>query len=115
TKPSWNDDDDGSDKALLDRIRALGGAGAALLDHAEMRDLMLPVLRADFALAASFVWRGPAELDCPVTAIGGLGDSFVDPDALKDWSIVSTGRFRSHLMRGSHFFFQERPRDFADI
>ena len=94
----------GTDAELLARIRRLGGTPSAVLESRELLDLLLPPLRADFALIDDYLYRPGAPLDCPIVAVGGDADSAVDPALVAQWALQTAAGFTQHTIKGGHFF-----------
>jgi len=95
---------------VLNEVRQLNGTPAELLEHEELLELLLPVLRADFHLCGTFVTNFRRPLDCPVTAFGGLDDPISTPrENLTSWSRETTGPFDLQMMPGGHFFIDQSP------
>ncbi|QCB94987.1 thioesterase II family protein [Cellulomonas shaoxiangyii] len=88
------------------RLARLNGTPRELLDDLGFMALMEPVLRADFAVADSYLWRDGPGVGCPVTALGGTADRSVTAAALDAWAAATTGPFRRHLLPGDHFFLR---------
>lgn len=95
------------DDQLIDRVRQIGGTPAQVLADARLMRLVLPVLRADFAVNDGHVHRPGPLLDCPVTALGGRDDPEASPRALTAWQRHTTGPFRLRLFDGGHFYLRE--------
>lgn len=89
---------------LLRQLRQLNGTPEAVLAHAELRALVLPVLRADLAVCETYVYRAGRPLDCPISACGGLEDAFVSREQLAGWRAQTGSSFSLHLFPGDHFF-----------
>lgn len=94
------------DAELLAALRLYNGAPAAALDHPELMELMLPTIRADFALAADYRYAPEAPLPLPVRALGGAHDPHVPFAGLQDWQEESTEPLRRYSFQGDHFFIQ---------
>lgn len=90
------------DETFLSKLREMGGTPEELLRNAEMREIILPILRSDFCAYESYVFTRGRPLSCPLTAMGGRSDSLVSEEDLKLWSI-HTRTFACHLMDGGHF------------
>lgn len=89
----------------------LDGTPAEVLDNAELRELLLPTLRADFAVGETYRYVEGSPLNCPVFALGGLGDETVDRRDLDGWRETTTGSFQRLMLAGNHFFLKtSRPR-----
>lgn len=94
------------DTDLIAALRQYNGAPAAALDEPELMALMLPAVRADFALAADYEYGGGAPLTIPVSVYGGDRDPHVDFEDLSRWQDDTTEPIRLHRFVGDHFFIQ---------
>jgi medium-chain acyl-[acyl-carrier-protein] hydrolase len=92
------------EKDFLDELRRLKGTPAEVLEHAELMQLMLPVLRADFELIQTYRFAARPLLDCPITAFGGMEDTEVTRESLEAWREMTTGAFKLRMLPGDHFF-----------
>jgi len=92
------------DSALVDRLRRLGGTPPEVLRNTELLELVLPVLRADFAVLDGYRYVDPTPLDCPVTAFVAYQDSIVARSSVDAWRRHTTGGFSCRLLPGGHFF-----------
>jgi medium-chain acyl-[acyl-carrier-protein] hydrolase len=93
-----------TDDALIAMLRRLGGTPREVLENRAFAAALLPMIRADLALAES---QGIGEADClscPVTAFAGSDDASVGPDALDAWRHATRGRFRAFWVPGGHFY-----------
>ncbi|MER8188481.1 thioesterase domain-containing protein [Kitasatospora sp. NPDC094015] len=98
-------DDLPSDEVLLDELRRDRAAPPEVLADAELMALLLPVLRADLAVVASYR-DDPARppLRAPLRLYHGR-DEVPDPDRLvAGWAPSVTGTPRAHGFPGGHFF-----------
>ena len=91
---------------FLAGLADLGGISRELLQHREMVELLLPMLRADVSLYETYEFREQPPLDCPITAYGGTEDARVSREALEAWGRHATGPFRVRIFPGGHFFHQ---------
>lgn len=89
---------------LMHALYDLGGTPAAVLRNPGVRDLLLPLIRADFAVNETYRYRWAAPLDLPLTVYQGIDDSRVSIDEAREWEQQSTGPFRVKHIRGDHFF-----------
>jgi surfactin synthase thioesterase subunit len=76
---------------------------------AELMELILPIVRADFAVCDSYLFHPQPFLSCPVFAFGGLSDPDVKPQHIAEWRYLTSGGFASHLLEGDHFFILQEP------
>src|SRR2546423_358721 len=72
-------------------LRRLNGTPAAVLDHEELMELLLPTLRADFAVCETYRYHVGPPLLCPISALGGLGDDTVSRQDLDAWHEQTIG------------------------
>jgi medium-chain acyl-[acyl-carrier-protein] hydrolase len=93
-----------------EELRRLNGTPPEVLENDELMDLLLPTLRADFALCETYAYSPGPPLDCPVSALGGLGDDTVSRQDLDAWREQTTGPFRLRMLPGDHFFLQTNQR-----
>jgi medium-chain acyl-[acyl-carrier-protein] hydrolase len=89
---------------FVEEIRRLNGTPEGVLQSAELRQLFLPLLRADFAVHETYVYAAGVPLDCPITAFGGRQDSSVSREALGAWRAQTRRSFTLHMLPGDHFF-----------
>jgi medium-chain acyl-[acyl-carrier-protein] hydrolase len=89
---------------LLDKLRQLNGTPKEVLEHPELMQMMLPLLRADFSVAETYVCKPEPALDTPMTVFGGLADEDVEREDLEQWRQHTNAAFRLSMLAGDHFF-----------
>jgi surfactin synthase thioesterase subunit len=82
-----------------------------VLEHPELMDLVMPLLRADFALLETHRHRPGPPLPCPITACGGLSDPDVSDEEVEGWREHAGGPFRKVMLPGNHFFLLHEAGD----
>jgi medium-chain acyl-[acyl-carrier-protein] hydrolase len=82
----------------------LNGTPREVLEHHELLELMLPLLRADFELIHTYEYSPEPPFAFPITAFGGLEDLEVSSEQLAAWREQTTSQFRLHMLPGDHFF-----------
>lgn len=92
---------------LREKLREINGTPAEVLANAELMELMLPLVRADFELNDTYVYTDRPLPSWPVTAFGGLLDPEVDHEHLEAWKEITRGPFRVRMFEGDHFFLHE--------
>lgn len=90
------------DELILAHLRWLRQGSEAVSD--ELLTLLLPRLRADYAVCAAYQPRDEAALGCAITAFGGEADPFVTREALAAWAQETQRAFSLHMLAGDHFF-----------
>lgn len=99
--------DDAELKAMLHQLGYLGGETAADPDSAALLGAMLPLLRDDLTVAATYRYRAEAPLPCPVLAFGGDADPVATPDDVRAWKAQAAGEFEATIVPGGHFHLFE--------
>ena len=89
---------------FLAELCHLKGTPEAVLQNAELMQLLLPVLRADFAIDETYVYTPAEPLDCPISAFGGWQDDRVSRDDLAAWRDQTRSSFTLRMFPGDHFF-----------
>ena len=92
------------DDQFKEELRRLNGTAPEILEHPELFQFVLPLLRADFELCYSYEYREREPLPCPITAFGGMADSFVSRDQLTAWREHTRSEFSVKMLPGDHFF-----------
>ncbi len=96
--------------ALWEELRRLNGTPPEVLENAELRRLVEPTLRADFAIDETYLHTNEAPLTCPISAFGGISDREVSGEMLAAWRRHTEGSFELRMMPGDHFFIHaSRP------
>lgn len=88
-------------------IREYNGTPKEVLEHKELMDLMLPILRADFEVCETYTYTERAPFNCPLTAFGGLQDQGAPRNYMQAWEKHTTGKFNLRMFPGGHFFLME--------
>ncbi len=99
------------DNALIDRIAQLGGIPQAVLADAELRELIVKPLRADYRALRDYQPQPQAEVNCPTTVLGGRQDGSITADDLDGWRHFVEQPITRHLFPGGHFFLYGDARD----
>jgi surfactin synthase thioesterase subunit len=97
------------ERQFLEEIqKRYGGIPSEVMDDAEMRALLTPVLRADVGIIETYQYVQDEPLGCDVVAFGGLRDPMVTRSSLEAWREQTTGDFQLTMIDGDHFFGQSR-------
>lgn len=93
---------------FLNRIREMGGTSSKFFEMPELIEIMLPMLRADFAVWETYKHVPQAPLACPITAFGGKEDAEAKTADIEAWRHYTNTKFSLHMFPGGHFFWQEQ-------
>lgn len=100
---------------LLQELRKLKGTPPDVLEHPDLMELMLPLLRADFELCDTYTYSVRPPLSCPITALGGLRDSTVSRADLEAWQEQTRGPLSLRMFPGDHFFLHSDEVRLLDV
>ena len=89
---------------FISELRRLNGTPKEVLEHPELLQLMMPILRADFELCQTYSSTSTTPLNCPIFVFGGLQDEDVPRENLEGWREQTTSAFTVRMFPGDHFF-----------
>lgn len=92
------------DAEFMEELRRYNGTPDGVLENAELMQVVLPALRADFTMLETYVYRPGEPLACAISAFGGLEDRRVGQDAIAAWREQTRNTFRLRMLEGDHFF-----------
>ncbi len=90
--------------AFVEKVREIGGLPDVALQHPELRELVLPILRADFCLCETYRYQPNPPLTIPITVYAGADDPHERRPNLIPWDEVTTAPVRRRILPGGHFF-----------
>jgi acyl transferase domain-containing protein/surfactin synthase thioesterase subunit/acyl carrier protein len=106
------------DELILLGLSLIGFTNSRVIaEDAELRELMMPTLRADFEAVSTYS-REPhtlRTLSAPITAIAGLRDMFAPPRFISLWSNYTTSDFSLRLLDEKHYFVESQRDLVLDI
>jgi len=85
-------------------VTRLNGMPREILEHRELMELLVPTMRADFAIGETYSYREDTPLDFPMTALGGNTDIDVPEAEIMAWAMHTAAGFDPHMIEGDHFF-----------
>ncbi|NEB40850.1 alpha/beta fold hydrolase [Streptomyces sp. SID14515] len=96
------------DEALIEEVRRLGGTDEALLTDPDLREIVLPAIRADFTIVGTYGPRAARPVDCPLYAYVGDEDADTSVADMSCWSDVASGEFHLDVLPGGHFYLVDQ-------
>ncbi|RMQ40639.1 Amino acid adenylation domain protein [Pseudomonas cichorii] len=103
SEPAAKDDDED----LIAMLKEMNFANnQALFDDAEMRDLMLPIIKADYEINNTYLYETSPRLAVPITSIGGRIDPYATGVHITGWREHTTDAFKSVFCAGDHYFVE---------
>jgi medium-chain acyl-[acyl-carrier-protein] hydrolase len=95
-----------ADTEFLAHVRDLNGTPAEVLANKELMAILLPILRADFALCERYRMRRLQLLQAPITTLAGDKDDEITASDVQEWKRLTSGPFHSVRFPGDHFFIR---------
>lgn len=99
---------------FITELERLNGTPASLLQNRELMDLLLPMLRADFALFETYNYIAEEPLSCAITAFGGLQDTRATDRQISYWHDHTNISFTLDMLPGGHFFIHNSRKQITD-
>lgn len=85
------------------RLRDMNGTPPEILENPELLELVIPGIRADFAVLDGYTYTDEPALACPIRAFGGTQDTEAREDELLGWQAHTTSSFGLRMLPGGHF------------
>ncbi len=101
--------------ALMQELRTLGGTPGGVFEDDELLELILPTLRADFAVCDQYEFVVERPLEIPICAFAGSDDTEAPPHVVAGWRQHTLRRFSFHVMSGGHFFINSSRQAVLDL
>jgi acyl transferase domain-containing protein/surfactin synthase thioesterase subunit len=74
-----------------------------LLSNPELRQLILPVVRAEFQMATNYRFKREPPWKIPITCFAAKGDPYVSREHALGWGRFTNSRLQVHIREGAHF------------
>ncbi|MFD6910541.1 alpha/beta fold hydrolase [Streptomyces virginiae] len=103
------------DDTFVERVAELAGYRHAALDDPELREVLLPLLRADVALHEDYHPLSDEPLTLPVTALRGTDDALVSRERCATWETATTGPFELKELAGGHMYLTDREQELLAV
>lgn len=96
------------DEAFIARMTSFAGYAHPALDDPDMREILLPVLRADIEMHENYVPTPGAPLNVPILALRGHDDHLVSEAQIGQWRGVTSSAFAAVNLSGGHMYLTEQ-------
>src|SRR5262249_953834 len=81
---------------FIEELRRFNSTPQEVLDHPELMQLMIPLLRADFSVCQTCQYEPEPPLTCPIPVFGGLEDE-TTREELEGWRAQTSAACRRTL------------------
>lgn len=95
-----------ADDEFVKEVTDINGTPEGTLDNKELRELLIPILRADFLICETWENQISQIIDLPIRVFGGLKDPGVNTEEIDAWKECTLNQFSRHMFPGDHFFIQ---------
>ncbi len=103
------------DEHLLRRVREDAGYQHEALQIPELRDLIVPALRADMESHEKYAADTAEPLPVPVTAVRGRADRIASAAAAREWAAATTAAFALTEFDGGHMYIVDLARPLLEF
>ncbi|MEU6113078.1 alpha/beta fold hydrolase [Streptomyces sp. NPDC047117] len=97
------------DDAFVAQVEQLAGYVHPALADPDLREVVLPVLRADVTLHESYRLADGPPLPVPITVFRGARDHLVTPEDCRGWADMTTADCATVEFPGGHMYLAEDP------
>ncbi|MEV8437789.1 alpha/beta fold hydrolase [Actinosynnema sp. NPDC051121] len=103
------------DDEFLARVKQIAGYEHEAMADPEMRELILPTLRADVEMHETYVPSTEEPLAVPITAVRGSDDTLVSADEAAGWAKVTGRDFELVEVPGGHMYLTDSAPALLDL
>jgi surfactin synthase thioesterase subunit len=104
-----------SDEDFLRQVRSFAGYSHPALEHPELREMLLPTLRADVEMHENYLAPPNRLLDVPIISIRGTDDELVSPEQAAEWNAASTAGCQLREVPGNHMYLVDSPAELVRL
>lgn len=97
------------DEEFLERVREFASYDADTMRNPEVRELVLPTLRADVEMHENYAPSRPDRLPAPISSLRGAEDQLVSAYAAAEWVAATSRAFALRCMDGGHMYMVADP------
>lgn len=94
------------DREFLEALCQLNLIRKEIIRNARLVDLVTPILKADYELVQTCIYKPDAPFDFPITVFGGMDDTAASREMLEAWESQTSADFALQIFPGDHFFIQ---------
>lgn len=104
------------DEEFIKVVESYGNTTKEVFEDETLRELFLPILRADFEMGETYRYQEKTEkINCDITVMNGKQDLSVFMSDMKLWSECSSGNCYIRYYQGGHFFLFETMEEVIEM
>lgn len=93
------------DDEFINAVMSYGGSTKTAMENEELRNLFLPILRSDFKISETYIYKPKAgKLACDITIVNGDDDLSVKDADMEEWKLCTDKQCNIVVFPGDHFF-----------
>ncbi|MUN39465.1 thioesterase II family protein [Actinomadura litoris] len=105
----------GDDERVLAELERLSGTDSRLLRDPELRELILPVVRADYTAIERYRRPPGPEPGCPIVVLVGDADPLTTIEEARAWAAHSAIPVDVRVFPGGHFYLEDHLDAVAEV
>lgn len=106
---------DAPKERLRDYLQEIGGLPPLAAENEELFELLLPTLRADFAVVETYTYSPEPPLPCDIHVIGGREDPYYSAALLAGWKRHTSRSFSQRMFAGDHLVVRQNAEVLAHV
>lgn len=96
------------DDEFAEAVETYGGTTKEVFDNEILKELFLPILRADFEMGETYKYKEKErKIACDITIVNGKDDLSVSQSDMKIWNTCNEGTCNIKYYNGGHFYLFE--------
>jgi len=103
-----------SDEEFINELKKIGGTPEEVYQNNSLMDIFLRVLRADYKLLETYLYRQYHQYDCDISLFYGNNDETTAGN-MGEWVKYTNGDTAKHVFIGGHFFLTEHVKELVSI
>ncbi|MFE3263624.1 thioesterase II family protein [Streptomyces sp. NPDC059215] len=96
----------GSDEDIIAHAVSLDAGSSAVFENPDLREAVLPAIRADYRLTEEYSGGPRPQLHCPIYGYAGEDDPEMSPEEMRGWADITDYSFRLRVLPGGHFYLK---------
>lgn len=100
------------EQELIAELKKLNGTPKEFFENPDLRQAILPMMRADFEITDMYEYLAEPPLACGINVYGGTQDERVRPQDLTQWKLETSADCKIQLFSGDHFFIHNNKTEF---
>ena len=103
------------DDAFIAQVERFAGYTHEALMEPELRELLLPTLRADVEMHERYARHDDAPIPFPIAVVRGRDDTLVTEDEARAWQDVTREALEYIELRGGHMYLADDPSELMGV